>query len=76
MKDNKFVPFPRRRRACRCSPPVTPEMASKIKTLVLRCGLAQHVVAARFMIDQGRVSEVVNGKRFPDAPFAALDDLA
>ena len=51
-------------RGHRHSPPVTPGMAAKIKYL---CGLGhmQHDVAARFGINQGRVSEIVTGKAYP-----------
>jgi hypothetical protein len=45
------------------SPRVTPRMASEILALVQN-GMHQHDVAARFGINQGRVSEIVNGKRF------------
>ena len=42
-------------------------MAAHIKHLVA-LGHMQHDVAARFGINQGRVSEIVNGKSHPDAP--------
>ena len=61
MIDNTIVPFPRRRR----SPSVTPEMARNIRWLY-RHGMMQHDIAAHYQINQGRVSEVVNGKRFPE----------
>jgi predicted transcriptional regulator len=48
------------------SPPVTPEMAALIKYLVKRIGLYQHQVAALLKINQGRVSEVITGKRYPN----------
>jgi predicted XRE-type DNA-binding protein len=54
---------------------VTAEMASKIKTRALRCGEAQHDIAAHFHINQGRVSQIVNGILFPEAPFAPFDDI-
>jgi predicted XRE-type DNA-binding protein len=44
---------------------VTAEMAAKIKYLVGVLGLFQHQVAALLEINQGRVSEVMNGKRHP-----------
>ncbi|WP_315924265.1 hypothetical protein [Mesorhizobium sp. SP-1A] len=62
------LPYPRRRR----SPKVSPEMAAKIKTMLAH-GMAQHDIAARFGINQGRVSEVNNGKRHPDVPPAPID---
>ena len=55
------IPFPRRRR----SPPVTEEMARHIRKLY-RLGMMQHDIAAHYRINQGRISEVVNGKRFPE----------
>jgi len=57
----KIIPFPRRRK----SPPVTQEMADHIRWLY-RHGMMQHDIAAHYRINQGRVSEVVNGKRFPE----------
>lgn len=51
----------------RHSPHVTAEMAPKIKHLCLVDGQMQHDVAARFGINQGRVSEIVTGKKFPKA---------
>jgi hypothetical protein len=62
--------FPRRRR----SPPVTREMAARMKTMVAS-GMLQHDVAAAFGINQGRVSDVVNGKKFPDVPPAPIEGI-
>ena len=50
------------------SPPVTAEMASRIKQMKKSMGLFHHQIAAYFGINQGRVSEVMTGKRFPDTP--------
>lgn len=56
------------------SPAVTPAMAAKIKHLCAQ-GFMQHDVAARFGINQGRVSEVINGKRYAEvSPDAAPPD--
>ncbi len=44
-------------------------MAAKIKRHLLD-NLAQHDIAAMFGINQGRVSEIKNGKKFPDVPAA------
>ncbi len=55
------VPKPRRR-----SPRVTREMAERILYLFFIKRMLQHDIAALFRINQGRVSEVVNGLRFPD----------
>lgn len=57
----KIVPFPHRRR----SPSVTREMADHIRWLY-RQGMNQHDIAAFYGVNQGRVSEVVNNKRFPE----------
>jgi len=43
-------------------------MASKIKWLKIEKGLYNHQIAAIFGINQGRVSEVMTGKRHPGAP--------
>jgi len=48
------VPFPRRRRAPRVANPMTEELASKIKTLVIFKGMAQQTVAAQLGVNQGR----------------------
>ena len=71
----KIIPFPRRRRAARCSNPMTEELASKAKTMVIRLGMAQHEAAAKLGVNPGRVSEVVKGHKFPDAPFANIKDV-
>ncbi len=54
---------------------MTKDIASKIKTLVFIKGLAQQTVAAMLNVNQGRVSEVVNGHKFPDAPFWPVNDI-
>jgi hypothetical protein len=71
----KVIPFPRRRRAARVSPPLTAELASKIKTLVIMRGMAQQIAAAKLGVNQGRVSEVMNGLKFPEAPFAPIHEV-
>ena len=35
-------------------------------------GQAQHVIAAAFRVNPGRISEVLTGKRFPQAKAMAL----
>jgi predicted XRE-type DNA-binding protein len=50
-------------------------MAAKMRTMVNDLGMMQHEVAAHFHVNQGRVSEVVNGLRFRDVPPAPLDSL-
>ena len=48
------------------TPPMTAELASKALALV-KLGFKQHQAAAILNLNQGRVSEVVTGKRFPSA---------
>jgi transcriptional regulator with XRE-family HTH domain len=56
------------------SPPVTAEMAAIIKYLRVKLGLYQHQIAALLGINQGRVSEVMAGKRHPDVgPQSSFD---
>jgi predicted XRE-type DNA-binding protein len=50
------------------SPAITAELAGKIKYLVTVLGLFQHQAAAILGINQGRVSEVMAGKRHPKQP--------
>ncbi|PQA87736.1 hypothetical protein [Hyphococcus luteus] len=59
----------------RHSPPVTPEMAAQMRTMVTKLGMMQHDVAAYFGVNPGRVSEVVNGHTFVDVPPAPLSRL-
>lgn len=56
------------------SPHVTAVMASKIRTLVSK-GMLQHDAAALFGVNQGRVSEIVNGKRFANVDALPIDQL-
>jgi hypothetical protein len=72
---SKVVPFRRRRRAPNCSNPMTVEIASKAKTMVIRLGMAQHFVAAKLGVNPARISEVIHGHRFADAPFAPINDV-
>ncbi len=58
------------------SPRVTPEMAATIKYLIERLGLYQHQVAALFGLNQGRVSEVMTGKRHPTVGAAEQMSLS
>nr|GGH97940.1 hypothetical protein GCM10011355_20360 [Aquisalinus luteolus] len=63
--------FPQKRK----SPPVTKEMARQIKALYAQTDMTQHDIAAHFGINQGRISEVLNGHTFPKEPPAQLDLL-
>ncbi len=47
------------------SPSVTADMAAHIKYLKQTLGLYNHQIAAIFGINQGRVSEIMTGKRYP-----------
>lgn len=55
------------------SPPVTAAMAGQIRYLKKAKGLYNHQIAALFGINQGRVSEVLTGKKFPNVPPAQGD---
>jgi transcriptional regulator with XRE-family HTH domain len=50
------------------SPRVTKEMAAHIRFLIQKQGLYQHQVASLLDLNQGRVSEVMRGYRYPDIP--------
>lgn len=58
-----FIP-PKRR----MTPPMTAELAAQAKYLVQEEGLMQHQAAAILGVNQGRISEVMTGKRWPDVP--------
>ncbi len=73
----KSVPFRLRRRASPCSNPVTEELAGKAKTMVIRLGMAQHVVAATLGVNPARINEVIHGHhKFSSAPFAPIDSVS
>ena len=55
------------------SPPVTAKMAGQIRYLKETKGLYNHQIASIFGINQGRVSEVLTGKKFPNVPSAQGD---
>lgn len=50
----------------RVSSPLTAKIAAEIKRLARDTDLAQHEIAARLQLNQGRVSEVLTGKKFPE----------
>lgn len=54
----------------KASPPVTAKMAAEIRYLKQVKKLYNHQIAALFGINQGRVSEVLTGKRHPSVPPA------
>jgi|JI6StandDraft_1071083.scaffolds.fasta_scaffold00163_3 predicted XRE-type DNA-binding protein len=57
------MPHTRRGGACQR---LTAAMAARIKRLWNETEMAQHEIAATLGVNQGRVSEVVNGARFAD----------
>lgn len=63
-----IVRFPKKRK----SRVVTPTMASEIKALLLADCMNQHDIAARYEINQGRVSEINTGAKFPGVEPAQL----
>jgi predicted XRE-type DNA-binding protein len=50
--------------------PMTAAIAAQIKKLAATTSLYQHEIAAILGINQGRVSEVLTGKRFAHVPPA------
>lgn len=46
---------------------ITPEIAAEIKRLSM-LGLYQHDIAAKIGCNQGRISEVLTGKTYPQDP--------
>ena len=57
-------------RAARSSPTLTLQHAIAIWRMRFR-GYCQHDIAAELRLNQGRVSEVLTGKRFPEAEALA-----
>lgn len=49
--------------------------AAKVKALLLHTDLWQHEIAALFGVNQGRVSEIKNGKLFRNVPPCALSEV-
>ena len=58
------------------TPPMTAELASKAIALVKVFGLKQHQAAAILGLNQGRISEVITGKRFLGVPPCPPDQLS
>ena len=50
----------------RVSSPLTEKLAAKIKRLARDTDLAQHEIAAQLQLNQGRISEVLTGKKFSE----------
>ena len=57
-------------------PCLTADLAAHIKRLWLRTDLTQHEIAAQLGLNQGRVSEVLSGKRFDKVPTLITDEEA
>lgn len=64
-----IVRYPRKRK----SPVVTPAIAAEIKALLRSGTMNQHDIAARYRINQGRVSEIKTGLKFPGVEPTQLD---
>ena len=64
----QMPPFQKKRK----SPPLTAELAAQIKAL-LNYGLSQQDIATITGLNQGRVSEVNTGMRFPGIEPAQLE---
>ena len=60
-----------KRRSKKVSRTLTREDAEKVFNLAEQ-GLAQHQIAAILGCNQGRISEILNGKRFPEV-FAKMN---
>lgn len=58
------------------TPPMTIELAAKALTLVNEFKLKQHQAAALLGVNQGRISEVINGHRYPGAKPCPPDQLS
>jgi len=52
---------------------MTAALAAEVKTMAATTDLLQHEIAAELGINQGRVSEVLSGKRFAEVPAARLE---
>lgn len=58
------------------TPPMTIELAAKALTLVNELKLKQHQAAAVLGVNQGRISEVINGHRFAGTPPCPTTQLS
>jgi hypothetical protein len=43
--------------------------------MVIQLGMAQHVAAAKLELNPARVNDVIHGRKFPEAPFAPIQDV-
>lgn len=53
---------------------VTRQIAGWVKWLYANTHLNQAQIAAKFDLNQGRVSEIINGLRFPEVPPEPLPE--
>lgn len=58
------------------TPPMSAELASQAITLVKHYGLKQHQAAAVLGVNQGRISEVLTGKRYMGVKPCPPDQLS
>jgi predicted XRE-type DNA-binding protein len=58
------------------TPPMSADLASKAITLVRVLKLKQHQAAAVLGVNQGRISEVLNGKTFVGVTPCSTDQLS
>jgi predicted XRE-type DNA-binding protein len=56
----------------RKSPSLSAYLAARIKLLAMDKSLCQHEIAAKLGVNQGRVSEVLTGKKFKEVAPASL----
>lgn len=66
-----IVIYPKKRN----SPVVTSAIAAEIKALLNSKAMNQHDIAAKYGINQGRVSEIKTGLKFPGVEPAQLEFL-
>ncbi|MGH1572562.1 hypothetical protein ACRAWG_20150 [Methylobacterium sp. P31] len=57
------------RRRRRVSEPLTAAIAAAIWKMARETDLVQHEIAAALRLNQGRVSEVLSGKRYPEMRY-------
>ncbi len=55
---------------------ITPDLAATIKYLYVELRLYQHQIASAVGVNQGRISEIITGKKFRDVAPANLVRLA
>jgi predicted XRE-type DNA-binding protein len=71
LSQPRWLRLNEREAAMKRSKPLTADLAAVIKKIAKEEDLFQHQIAARLDINQGRVSEVLTGKRFPEVQPAS-----